>query len=297
MQRIQEGAAVDSIRPDDRWRLLTRGYSRRDVVRRGGVVGLTAAAVAGWARGHASAQDATPVAEPVENPAASPVASPIIVTGEARFAYVGTYTRDAPGGGGTATAEGISVFAVAPGTGALSLVETIPSDNPSFLALDPAQNVLYAVNEIDDFEGGGNGSVEAYAIDPATGQLSLINREDVGGAIPAHLAVDPTGSDVVVANYVGGNFTVLPIREDGGLDPVSDSVQNTGSGPNAERQEAPHPHVVVFDPVGGFVATADLGIDLVQVFRLDTTTGELEPVSEVSVAPGAGPRHASPRHA
>jgi 6-phosphogluconolactonase len=273
---------VDSSRRDSLSRSLTRGYTRREVVRVGGAAGLTTVAAA-WPRGGVQAQDATPVA-------VAP-ATPVALTGEARFAYVGAYTREAPGGGGTATPVGISVFAVAAGTGALSLVQTVPSDNPSFLALDPTESFLYAVNEIDDFEGGGNGSVEAYAIDPVTGETSLINREDAGGAIPAHLAVDPTGSDVVVAHYVGGNFTVLPIRDDGGVDPVSDSVENSGSGPNQERQEAPHPHAVVFDPVGGFAVTADLGIDKVQVFRLDTATGQLEQVSEASVAAGAGPRH------
>jgi 6-phosphogluconolactonase (cycloisomerase 2 family) len=211
----------------------------------------------------------------------------VVGSDEARFAYVGSYTRD----GGGAPPLGISVFAVEAESGALSLIKTVESDNPSFLALDPSQGFLYAVSEIDDYQGGSNGAVEAYAIDPTTGDLSLINREDAAGAATTHLAVDLSGSGVVVANYVGGNFAVLPIREDGGLDPVSDTVEETGSGPNAERQEAPHAHGVAVDPVGGFVAVADLGIDKVKVFRLDTATGQLELVSEVSMAPGAGPRH------
>src|SRR5687768_2616568 len=70
----------------------------------------------------------------------------------ARFAYVGAYTREAPGGGG-AVAEGISVFAVAAGSGELSLVQTVSSDNPSFLAFDPAQRFLYAVNEVAGDQG------------------------------------------------------------------------------------------------------------------------------------------------
>ncbi|MBV8335282.1 MAG: lactonase family protein, partial [Alphaproteobacteria bacterium] len=53
--------------------------------------------------------------------------------------------------------------------------------------------------------------------------------------------------------------------------------------------EAPHPHSVVFDPGGHFIAAADLGIDKVQTFRL--TGGGLARVSKAAVAPGAGPRH------
>ena len=66
-------------------------------------------------------------------------------------------------------------------------------------------------------------------------------------------------------------------------------MRQQGSGPNAERQEAPHPHAVVFDPAGRYIATADLGIDKVEIFELQD--GKLAKVSEVAMEPGAGPRH------
>lgn len=276
---------MDTDRPDLQLpsRFLARSVTRRDLVHQGGVAGLAlGAAVVTGPSLRASAQEATPV---VASPVASPVAS-----GGARFAYVGTYTTEAPGGSGELASVGISVFAV-DAAGGLTPVQTVASANPSFLALSVDQSVLYAINEIADFEGGDTGSIEAYAIDAASGQLTLINRVDSGGSIPAHLAVDPTGSFLVVANYVGSNYVVLPIRDDGGLDAVSGTVQQEGSGPNEERQEAPHPHAVVFDPSGGFVAGADLGIDQIAAFSLDAATGELVPASEVSAAPGAGPRH------
>ena len=211
--------------------------------------------------------------------------------GAARFAYAGRYTRGAADAGDPATPRGISVFAVAPDGGALAHVQTVASENPSFLAFHPSQRFLYAVAEIDDHAGRRCGAVEAYAIDPATGELTLIDRQGSGSAGPTHLAVAPSGSHVVVANYAGGTFVVLPIRDDGGVDPVCDELVQTGSGPNRERQEAPHPHGVAFDSAGDRVVTADLGIDKVQVFRLDATAGRLEPAGEASVAPGAGPRH------
>ena len=207
--------------------------------------------------------------------------------GETRFAYVGSYTRPEIGGQGTG---GISVFAVAP-DGSLSLVQTVPSENPTYFALAPDQRALYAVNEVDDYQGRETGSVEAYAIDPETGTLTLINREDSRGTGPAHIAVDPAGRCVVVANYAGATFAVLPIRDDGGLDPASDTVVQTGSGPDPERQEAPHPHGVTCAPRGDIVITADLGIDRVQTFRLDAGRGTLEPIDEAATTPGAGPRH------
>ncbi|MBV8456805.1 MAG: lactonase family protein, partial [Acetobacteraceae bacterium] len=174
-------------------------------------------------------------------------------------------------------------------TGALSPVQQVQSANPSFVALDPSRRFLYVINEIDDYEGQKSGSAEAYAIDPNTGMIKLLNRQSLDSPIPAHLAVDPTGHHLVVANYIGGDFVVLPIEADGRLGAVSGQIKDNGSGPNKERQEAPHPHSVVFDPAGRFIAAADLGIDKVQTFRL--TDGGLTRVSEASVAPGAGPRH------
>jgi 6-phosphogluconolactonase (cycloisomerase 2 family) len=252
------------------------------VLRIGGS-GLVTGAVAGtgWARRSALAQDATPV----PGPGATPVAL------AARFAYVGTYTLGAPGGGGPGTPEGISIFSVDQATGALTLVETVPSVNPSFLALDPTQRFLYVVNETNDFEGTEAGSVESYAIDPATGLLTFLNRQTSNGAHPTHIAVDLAGDHVAVANYTGGNFVILPIQDDGQLAPISDEIVQTGSGPNEARQEAPHPHAVAFDPIGGFLATADLGNDMVQIFRIDEATGTAAEVSAVAMAPGAGPRH------
>jgi 6-phosphogluconolactonase len=45
----------------------------------------------------------------------------------------------------------------------------------------------------------------------------------------------------------------------------------------------------MFDPAGRYIATADLGIDKVQIFRLNN--GGLTLVSEASSPPGSGPRH------
>ena len=209
------------------------------------------------------------------------------------YVYVGSYTKDPPGGGSN-NPIGLSVFRFDPQSGALTPVQQVPSANPSFVALDPSRRFLYVTNELDDYEGKKSGSIEAYAIDPDAGTLKLLNRQSLNSPIPAHLAVDPTGKFVVVGNYIGGDFVVLPIQADGRLGPVSNVLKDTGSGPNKERQEAPHPHSVVFDPAGRFIAAADLGIDKVQIFRL--ANGGLERVSEVSVAPGAGPRHLAFSH-
>lgn len=210
---------------------------------------------------------------------------------EARFVYVGSYTRGAPGGWSAVAdanhPEGIMVFAVGAGLGDLQLIQTVPSDNPSFVAMHPSGNFLYALNEIADYEGAEKGSLEAYTIDDETGQLTLINRVAVG-SIPAQLVVSPGGDYLAVATYVGGTYELFPINEDGSLGEASSVAQQEGSGPH-ERQDASHAHAVAFDPSGTYLAGADLGTDMIKIFTY--ADGNLEEVSAVTVAAGSGPRH------
>ena len=207
-----------------------------------------------------------------------------------RFAYVGTYTSDAPGGtaGGPAS-KGIYVLAIQ--DGGWTQVQAVTSANPSFLAVHPSQRFLYAINEIDTYQGLPTGTAEAYAIDERNGRLTLINRQplSLSGVIPAHLAVSPDGRALVVALYGGGAYNVLPISADGKLGKVSSIEKETGSGPDTERQESPHPHMVQFDASGQRVLATDLGSDRINVFTL--TDGKLALVGRTATQPGSGPRH------
>jgi 6-phosphogluconolactonase len=56
--------------------------------------------------------------------------------GKPIYVYVGSYTKDPPGGGSN-NPIGLSVFRFDPQTGALTPVQQVQSANPSFVALDP----------------------------------------------------------------------------------------------------------------------------------------------------------------
>src|SRR5262249_11375482 len=109
-----------------------------------------------------------------------------------------------------------------------------------------------------------------------------------------HLSIDPTGRWIVTANYSAGSVGVVPIEKDGTLGSRSDLVNLPGEpGPDRKQQASSHPHDVVFDPSGRFVAVPDKGLDRVFVFRLDAAKGKLMPNDPPSVATraGDGPRH------
>lgn len=261
--------------------------SRREVFRlTGGVAGAVALGAVAAAPVTAASQS-----ERSATPALGHQAADEMGGQEARYVYVGSYTRGAPGGWSEVAnvnrPEGITVFSVGPGMGDLALVQTVPSDNPSFVAMHPSQEFLYALNEIADYEGEGMGSLEAYAIDDETGELTFINRVPTG-SIPAQLAVSPGGDFLAVATYVGGTYELFPVGADGSLDEAVSVAQQEGSGPH-DRQQSPHAHAVAFDPSGNYLAGADLGTDWVKVFEY--ADGGLVEVSAVQVAEGSGPRH------
>ena len=114
-------------------------------------------------------------------------------------------------------------------------------------------------------------------------------------------ALSPQGRYCLVANYETGSLCVLPIRKDGSLGEATDTVQFSGSGPNADRQEGPHAHMVTPSPVreadaqhhGNFILAVDLGTDRLMAFRLDQERGTLSPAATpwTQLPPGAGPRH------
>jgi 6-phosphogluconolactonase len=203
------------------------------------------------------------------------------------YMFVGTYTR------GNAS-KGIYVYNFDAATGEATLVSTMATVNPSYLALAPGNKFLYAVNETN---GTDPGEVSAFAFDKSNGQLHFLDKQVSGGDDPCYLSVDSRRKWVMVANYSGGNLSALPIRSDGSLGALTQLIQHTGTGPNKERQEKAHVHSVTFTPDERYLIAADLGLDKLSLyqFNANATTHPLTPPKDSSrkVGPGEGPRHIS----
>ncbi len=218
-----------------------------------------------------------------ENPfaralSAKPIGDPLV--------YVGTYT--------TGQSEGIYLYRLNLTSGELKHVNTTRGVvNPSFLALSPSRRYLYAVNEVQEFAGKKSGAVSAFAVDQRTGELRLLNQKPSLGADPCYVEVDNQGRFVLIANYTGGNVTVLPVERGGSLGEAADLKQYQGQSVNRDRQEGPHAHCIMLDPTNGFAYSCDLGTDRVMIFRFDARNGKLLTNEQpwAPVKPGAGPRH------
>ena len=196
-----------------------------------------------------------------------------------RTLYVGTYTqRDS---------QGIYIFRFDTESGALRQEAVVAGhESPSFLALHPQGGILYAVSE--DQEAG---QVSSFAIDRESGGLTFLNRQPTHGAAPCHLAVEPGGNTLVVANYYSGNVAVYPLNPDGAIGEPVQNIQHRGSGPNQERQEAAHAHSATLSPDGSRVYVADLGIDKVMIYRIVDGKLEANDPDHTPVHAGGGPRH------
>lgn len=162
------------------------------------------------------------------------------------------------------------------------------ADTPSFVVASASHPVVYAVLE------GAEGRVGAWGVTGET-PWEPLGEQPTGGSSPTHLALSPSGTHVLVANYGSGSVSVHEVRPDGGLAPPGQVVQFEGSGPHAERQEGPHAHqVVITGESTAFVC--DLGSDVVRAYQLDEARGRLVHLATTELPPGSGPRHLAVSH-
>ncbi|WP_344977597.1 lactonase family protein [Streptosporangium fragile] len=181
----------------------------------------------------------------------------------AELAYIGGYTPDTDGSG-----PGITQVEL----GSLARLGETPASGASFLAAHPRLPVLYAVGE------SGQGTVSVFAR-TAGGALSPLARRSSEGSSPCHLAVDPTGTWLAVANYGDGTVSVHGIDAAGLLTDVWIFPYREGA----------HAHQAVFGPDGVLYVT-DLGADEVRRYLVGDRVVP-HPDGPVRLAPGMGPRH------
>lgn len=201
------------------------------------------------------------------------------------YLYVGAYT--------TGEDEGISIYKFDASDGDLEFISIEKGvENPSYLAIHPKNSLLIAVNEVGEFKGEKSGAVSSFAINE-DGSLSYLSQVPSGGGAPCYVSIDKSGAWAFVSNYSGGNVSIYPVGKDGKLQPYSDLIQHEGKGSTEGRQGKPHAHAMVLDPKGDFALAADLGLDKVISYRVDTKNGKLEHASDsdLKLADGAGPRH------
>jgi 6-phosphogluconolactonase len=199
------------------------------------------------------------------------------------WVYFGTFTQG--------SSKGIYVSRLNADSGQLTepeLAAAIP--DPSYIAVAPDQKHLYSDNELP---GQQSGTVSAFTINRASGQLELLDQHASGGLSPCHISIDSSGRTLLVANYSSGSIASLPVLKDGHLGQDGSVIQYQGRSVNPDRQTGPHAHYLAADPSDHFALGCDLGTDKIMVYRLDAAHGTMTPNDPAfaSVPAGSGPRH------
>jgi 6-phosphogluconolactonase len=196
-----------------------------------------------------------------------------------RRVYVGCSTHASP--------IGIHIFELDDDERAPALTErgTVAGvDHPTFLAVHPTREVLYAVSETE------RGEIVSFQVDRTDGTLAEWQRVSSEGDGPCHLSTD--GEHIYVANYRSGSASAHALLPDGRISDLVWSVRHRGRGPHV-RQEAPHIHCAIHDPHRTSVHVVDLGTDCVARYDADPTTSGYRSAAELAFPPGSGPRHLS----
>jgi 6-phosphogluconolactonase len=201
------------------------------------------------------------------------------------YMLVGTYT--------SGKSEGIYVYQFDT-SGVAVLSSTVKTSNPSYLAVSPNQQYVYAVNEnADTIPNAYGGGVSAFAFDAYKGELAPVNQQPSAGNHPCYIAINKTGRWLAVGNYSSGTVSILPVEKDGAAGVPAQVIKHNGSGPNAARQGTAHVHAAVFAANDKFLYVPDLGMDKVVKYNFDAATGQLSIAAQpfAQVLPGSGPRH------
>jgi 6-phosphogluconolactonase len=222
---------------------------------------------------------------------------------ETLHAFIGTYTPDPGARSGGGHGEGIYYADIDGATGAIGHVKlAAKSLSPSWLTVSADGKYLYAVNEIATYGPNKSGSVTAFAVG-AGGTLKALNTVDSGGSIPCFISIDPSKKFVLVADYTGGAYAAIRLKDDGSLGETTDVVKPQGpmglyNSPDRPpgmfldgSEHGSRGHMILPDPSGQYVIGADAGRDQIFVWKLDTASGKLNQVSVTKVSPGWAPRH------
>ncbi|MCR4650820.1 MAG: lactonase family protein [Lachnospiraceae bacterium] len=192
---------------------------------------------------------------------------------ERYVAYVSTYT--------SGDDHGITIYDVDLENGKFTEKDRVRITNSSYVTISHNRKYLYSITDF---------GVEAYNIEP-DGSLTVLGNSTINGMRGCYLSTDYKDEYLFVAGYHDGKITVLRLEEDGRINGICDEIYHKGWGNIAERNFRPHVNCVKMTRDNKFLCAADLGMDYIDVYALDHTTGKLKLMDIVHSEQESAPRH------
>jgi 6-phosphogluconolactonase len=192
---------------------------------------------------------------------------------------IGCYTETMPHVRGAGS--GIQIVALDSTTGALSARHVVAGPrNPSYLALSPRGDRLYAVEELDAAAGP---QVHTYALDRTTGEMTLLAKTPSPGSAACHIQTSKDGRLLFVSNFVSGDLLSYQLSADGVPEGPAQVIGRPGNGTARVHWAAEAP--------GGVVLVCDAGNDTIAGYAPGSDGLDPKPLFEIKTAPGSFPRH------
>ncbi len=207
----------------------------------------------------------------------------ILFTGckEERRLIVGGYTK--PG------ANGLSLFDFNAQSGDLKLVsDGDAGPNPSFLCYSAKNNLIYAIDEVNDFKGSAAGGLTIIKLHNETGSIEKIGEMAIPVGGPCNIAMSPDSGYLFIANYPKGSVAVVKLNKNGIPDAITDSIIYQTAAPDTS-----HAHMITSDPAGKRIYVSDLGLNRIMIYNFDKVSGKLKESENgiINLSKGSGPRH------
>lgn len=208
-----------------------------------------------------------------------------------QFFCLGSYTEPILFGTGEVfqgKGKGVSICRFEDGL--IETVSTLSVRNPSFVCIDEERRKLYAVNEMKEYGGAFGGGVTQIGYSP-DGGMRVEADFNTGGTDPCHIEIAPNGRFLSIANFASGAVSVFARDEAGNLLAEKTVFQHQGHSVHPVRQRGPHAHSSIFVPGRPLFFVPDLGTDKVAAYRYDVAEVRPEPLEDLSVSAGCGPRY------
>ena len=188
-------------------------------------------------------------------------------------AYVSTYT--------SGDNHGIKIYDVDMTHGRLTEKDQVEITNSSYITISHNEKYLYSITDM---------GVEGYEI-LSDGDLKLINGHSINGMRGCYLSTDYEDKFLFVAGYHDGKITALRLKENGEIGEITEEIFNKGLGTIAERNFRPHVNCVKMTRDNKYLCAADLGMDHIDVYKLDHETGKLKKTDVIRSEQMSAPRH------
>jgi 6-phosphogluconolactonase len=195
--------------------------------------------------------------------------------------FAGRYTEE----GG----KGLFVFDLNREAGTFKLLsEADAGPSPSYFCISKKRDLIYAADEVMEFNGVKGGGVTALQYNAQTGSLEKIKDLLVPEGGPCFISLSPKEDYLLMANYSSSSVSVVKLDLKGLPEKVTDTISF-----NVNDGKVSHPHMISFDPAGKKVYLTDLGLDRIVIYDFDSINGRLkQSENEIFNFPkGTGPRH------